>query len=181
MLSKVRHYVPQSELRSIYYAIFSSHMVYGCQVWGQQNHMVNKKIDTISKLQDRALRTINFKNFHDDPNPLYRSNKIIKIKDFITLQNILLVYDHLKDSLPICFQDYFHKLDQVHPDSITKQSNVGCLFVPTCKSTTYGLHSITHHCITDWNNMTRQLNVNLQDCSRFELKSKISKHMVSQY
>ena len=32
MLSKVRHYVPQSELKSIYYAIFSSHMVYGCQV-----------------------------------------------------------------------------------------------------------------------------------------------------
>ncbi len=29
MLSKTRHYVPSEELLSIYYAIFSSHMVYG--------------------------------------------------------------------------------------------------------------------------------------------------------
>ena len=33
MLSKIRHYVPYTELRSIYYAIFSSHMTYACQVW----------------------------------------------------------------------------------------------------------------------------------------------------
>ena len=30
MLSKIRHYVPKEELKSIYYAIFSSHM-YG--IW----------------------------------------------------------------------------------------------------------------------------------------------------
>ena len=35
MLSKVRHYVPKEQLKSIYYAISSSHMVCGCQVWGK--------------------------------------------------------------------------------------------------------------------------------------------------
>ena len=29
MLSKICHYVPSTELKSIYYAIFSSHMMYG--------------------------------------------------------------------------------------------------------------------------------------------------------
>ena len=37
MLSKIRHYVPKEELKSIYFAIFSSHMTYGCQIWGQAN------------------------------------------------------------------------------------------------------------------------------------------------
>ena len=32
MLSKIRRYVPQTFLLSIYYSIFSSHMTYGCQV-----------------------------------------------------------------------------------------------------------------------------------------------------
>ena len=35
MLCKIRHYVPPTELKSIYYAIFSSHMMYGAQIWGQ--------------------------------------------------------------------------------------------------------------------------------------------------
>ena len=34
MLSKIRYYVPQEELRSIYFTIFSSRMTYGCQIWG---------------------------------------------------------------------------------------------------------------------------------------------------
>ena len=41
MLSKVRHYVPSEELKSLYYAIFSSHLVYGCQIWSQN---INVKI-----------------------------------------------------------------------------------------------------------------------------------------
>ena len=32
ILSKDRHYVPTEELLSIYHAIFSSHLVYGCQI-----------------------------------------------------------------------------------------------------------------------------------------------------
>ena len=30
-----RHYIPIEELKTLYYAIFSSHLVYGCQLWGE--------------------------------------------------------------------------------------------------------------------------------------------------
>ena len=39
ILSQTRHYVPSEELLSIYQAIFSSHLVYGCQIWGQSIHI----------------------------------------------------------------------------------------------------------------------------------------------
>ena len=163
-------------------------MVYGCQVWGQKNQLINKKLNNISKLQDRALRIINFKNYNDDPSPLYKSNRILKIKDYITLQNTLLVYDHLKDYLPDSFRNFFFKLDQIHPDSNTKMAKSGCLFVPRCNSTTYGLNSITHHCIDDWNDMTlllqdktQKLYKNLYDYSRFALKLKATEHFINQY
>ena len=72
MLNKVRHYVPKDELKLIYYAIFSSHMVYGCQIWGQGR---GSHFENIFKLQNRALHIINFEDFNANPNPLYtRSN-----------------------------------------------------------------------------------------------------------
>ena len=53
ILSKARHYVPMEELLSIYHAIFSSHLVYGCQIWGQSINICTQKV---FKLQDRAMR-----------------------------------------------------------------------------------------------------------------------------
>ena len=89
MLSKIRHYVPMEELKSIYYAIFSSHLTYGCQIWGQSSTLhVNK----IFKLQNKALRIINFQAYDANPDALYRGNEILKLEDFIKLQNCLLVH-----------------------------------------------------------------------------------------
>ena len=42
LLSKIRHYVPPHELTSIYHAIFSSHMIYGCQIWAQNKESIEK-------------------------------------------------------------------------------------------------------------------------------------------
>ena len=191
MLSKVRHYVPQCELKSIYYAIFSSHMVYGCQVWGQRNKLNANKLDVIAKLQDRAIRIINFKQFREDPDPLYKDNEILKIQDFIKVQNILLVHDYLKNQLPSCFQDYFSTLDQIHPNLTTKRSQIGCLFVPSCNSTTYGLKSITHQAITNWNDITKVKTINkpientedtdILKIHRTTLKMRLNIHFFSKY
>ena len=56
LLSKIR-YVPKYLLRTIYFSIFNPHMIYACQVWGQNE----AKIKQISELQVKALRIINFK------------------------------------------------------------------------------------------------------------------------
>ena len=46
MLSKIRHYTSAEQMKSIYHAIFSSHMTYGCQIWGQSfnNTHINPQI-----------------------------------------------------------------------------------------------------------------------------------------
>ena len=102
MLSKIRYYVPVEELKSIYYAIFSSHMIYGSQIWGQS---INVHTEKIVKLQNRAMRIINFAEVQANADPLYKSNKILKLEDNISLQNCMFVYDffHKKNTklLPI--------------------------------------------------------------------------------
>ena len=44
MLAKYCNFVREEELKSIYYAIFSSHLTYGSQIWGQNNDKYMKNI-----------------------------------------------------------------------------------------------------------------------------------------
>ena len=92
MLATVRHYVLENELKFIYYAILSSLMMYGCQIWGQNKNNAVKKF---FKLQKNALRIITFSDFRASTNPLFKKLGILKISDDITLQNCLFIHDVL--------------------------------------------------------------------------------------
>ena len=57
ILAKVRHYTPKPLLKTIYYSLFNSHLIYASQIWGQTKTEIFKKLE---KLQDKAIRIINF-------------------------------------------------------------------------------------------------------------------------
>ena len=138
MLCKARHYVDEINLKALYHAIFSSHLVYGSQIWGQTINVHNKRI---FKLQNRAMRIISFSNFSTDSNHMYVYHRIIKLNDLVTMQNCLFVHDSLKRILPKCFEGYFKPLKYLHNN--TRSSKMGSLFVPRYFSTQYGLKSLT--------------------------------------
>ena len=86
-------------------------MVYGCQVWGQ-NHSLH--LERIFKLQNRALRIINFEERHADSNPLYIDNKILKLQDFVRLQTACL-------SMIICTTHYQNASTIITSNSIVSK------------------------------------------------------------
>ena len=178
MLSKIRHYVPKEELKSIYHAIFSSHMIYGCQIWGQSR---NAYVEKIYKLQNKALRIINFADYRADVNPLYINNNILKLQDHIKLQNCLFVHDYLNGALPHCFRDYYFKTNYIYFTVQTRSSNLGCLFAPCKNSTTYGLNSITQKSIRTWNAITKETKTDLSGLSRHRIKSFLTKYLTEKY
>ena len=145
MLCKARHYVEIDDLKALYFAIFSSHLIYGCQIWGQVTNSFNQKI---FKLQNRALRIITFSDFRADTNPMYSDLKILKLEDQIVLQNCLFVHDALDDSSPICFRNYFKQLKEIHTFS-TRSAALGCLFVSHSGTIRFGINSITNKCILE--------------------------------
>ena len=103
MLCKVRHYVPREELLSIYYAIFSSHLVYGCQIWGQSINIFTEKV---FKLQNRAMQILSFADFDANTVPFYKLYNVLKLNDLIALQNCLCVHDFFNNKLPTCFPHF---------------------------------------------------------------------------
>ena len=85
MLAKIRHYTSTDQVKSIYHAIFASHMTYGCQIWGQSFH--NTHINKIQILQNNALRLITFApDFRDHVTPIYLAQNMLMIKDLISLK-----------------------------------------------------------------------------------------------
>ena len=57
LLLKIRNYVITKNLRTIYFAIFDSHLSYSCIVWAENINTVRRLI----VLQKKALRIMNFK------------------------------------------------------------------------------------------------------------------------
>jgi hypothetical protein len=89
MLAKARHYVPELELKNIYHAIFSSHILYGSQVWTSKLISVTAKI---SRLQKAAMRIMTFSEFKAHSEPLFKKLEILKFQDSITVNNCSFVY-----------------------------------------------------------------------------------------
>ena len=50
MLAKARQFVPLNELKNVYHAIFSSHLMYGCQIWTQKLLSVTDKMPIVQKM-----------------------------------------------------------------------------------------------------------------------------------
>ena len=104
---------------------FLSHLVYGCQIWGQRNNIFTKKV---LKLQDRALRILYFADFHANADPVYKMFNILKLNDIIALQNCIFVQDFFNNKLPIYFNSYFQSISDIHSIN-TKSSELGCIHI----------------------------------------------------
>ena len=192
MLAKARHYVPDLELKNIYHAIFSSHILYGSQVWTPKLISVT---DKISRLQKAAMRIMTFSEFKAHSEPLFKKLQILKFSDTLLLNNCLFVYDYFHTKLPNSFNNTFTRTNNLYEYS-TRQATTGKLFIPPLHTTTFGLKCIYKRCIDSWNKISTEFNlinkvnnqnnpnikdIDLLNYSRSVLKDNISKHILSTY
>ena len=100
----------------LYYAQFYSHLKYGILVWGNSVSKVLQ--EKLQKLQNKAFTLI----FHKDPTiSNYHSNKILRIKDLIKLENCKLVYNCLNGTIPEKIREAV--LTDSHQQSLIKSHN----------------------------------------------------------
>ena len=119
LLSKIRYFVKFPLLRTIYYALFDTHLRYGCQIWGQNQ---SKIVEAKKRTQNKALRILNFKGPQESVDYLYKESKIDKLKNIIIKDNCRLVYDQLKNNLPETFSNFFTLNTQSHKHNTRKNS-----------------------------------------------------------
>ena len=95
--------MPKYLLKTIYYSLFNSHLIYACQIWGQSKSDHFRKLvelqDKALRIQGKALRIINFLPDKAPLRDIYKNSKILKLPDYIALQNTLLIKDFFSEEL----------------------------------------------------------------------------------
>ena len=178
MLSKIRYYVSETSLRNIYFGIFSSLLTYGSQIWGQFS---NKYICRLQRIQNKAVRIINFAKFDDSSDPLYQKSKILKIMDHVKLQNFFYVHDSLMGGLPNALKNSFQITADLS-DHDTRGASQYKIALPKARTQNYGIYSIKYQASAIWNTM-----VSVYPDEKFQEKSKaickkfITKHFIDNY
>ena len=86
ILSKLRHYVPESVLKTFYNSFIQSQIDYGLILWGNAARVHLNKIELSIK---RAIRIMSFKNKFEHTLPLYKNLGILPLEKkcyFLTSQ-----------------------------------------------------------------------------------------------
>ena len=151
MLAKIRHYVSYQTLTMIYHGIFSSLLLYGSQIWGQ----ANQPVLTLSRIQNKALRIINFEHHRTSANILYHESKILKLEDSIKLSNFLFAHDIFTNNIPSVFYNILQLTENSHIFN-TRNIKYKSFIIPTVKTSIFGLNSIKSKSVGIWNFYNRQ-------------------------
>ena len=89
LLSKIRYFVNQSTLVSLYYALIYPYFTYSLLTWG---HTYDTIFWPIILLQKRALRIIMFSSYCDHSSPLLKSLNLIKLQDLVKILTAVLMF-----------------------------------------------------------------------------------------
>ena len=177
LLAKIRHYTPKYLLKTIYYSLFNSNLIYASQIWGQSKSDHFRKL---VELQDKALRIINYLSDTALLRDIYENSKILKLPDYIALQNTLLIKDFFSEKLPKPLNEHFKKLNDQHQYA-TRYFTHNFIFVPKVCTETYGKNSIKYQSTKLWNNLNQILQIDLLQQTRGDAKKLISEHFFNNY
>ena len=121
------------------------------------------------------------KRFSSDETPaLYFHSKILKLTDFITLQNCLFAYDSLNNNLPSPLLD--DRIAFVHTDGNTQSERHNHLQNFRTRTILYGSRSIKSKAVFAWNCINTELHhLKLQNESKGKCREEIFKFLLNKY
>ena len=129
---------------------------------------------------NKALRIINFKNNEYNVNDVCKTNKILKIADYIKLLNCLFVRDVITQSTFPPFQKFFVQMRDTHQHN-TRHAIQNKVALNQYKTAFYGTHSIKDQSALTWNQINNEARSDLLRKSRSEIKEYITNKLISNH
>ena len=163
ILCKLRNFLPNKTLISIYHALFYSHLIYGSLVW-QFTTKIN--ISRLSLIQRKCVRIMTFSDYHDHTNPLFVKMKILKVKDVFTLKLMKFVFSWCKKEIPDAL---INLLITSHRENLSCSQHPTFL-LPRIRTETYGKRSLSYQAGYIWNSLS----------PKFRSEQKFSKSFISE-
>lgn len=104
ILCKIRHYVSQEILVTLYYGLVYPCLIYGLIAWG---NTYESTLNPIFISQKKAVRVMTLSSFDHHSSQLFRSLEIIKFSDPVAFVIATFMYRFHNQLLPSVFQSFF--------------------------------------------------------------------------
>ena len=171
IVSKLKFLLPHSTLFLLYNTLVLPYITYCNIVWANCG---STKINSIFKLQKRAIRICTGSHFLAHTDPLFHKLKTLKIFDLNTIQTAVIMFKYTKNQLPSSFDNMFRFNNSVHSYP-TRISGNFHLVNPKLSIT----HRSVRHCGPDiWNNLPD----NIKSCSTlYSLKATLKRNKIQSY
>ena len=177
LLTKQSYFVNSEILRSTYFAIFHSHLIYVCIAWGLTRFPRQK----VSILQKKALRIMNFAPFNAHTTPLFKNCNILKFADIINVESCIFINNCFNKDSFSTFSENFKLVSTTHSYN-TRSARNGLLFVPSYNTVRFGRKSIIHSTTLTWNYLQDKLTeYNFLCLTPRNLKVLLVKFFISEY
>jgi hypothetical protein len=191
ILSKLRHNASINVCIQVYFALFYSKLIYGCNAWGLTNE---ENINKIQILQNKCIRIITFAPFNSHiPNQTFIDLKFLKVRDLIKFYQLRLIYDFQTTTLPTDLMSMFRLSSEVRTETQTLNSiHNKLLYIPPFRTTSYGKQSLTYLGPKLWNEIFKtssiQVNVDRKKDIKtskiktiYSFKNALKKHFLFKY
>ena len=182
LLYKIRNFVDIKIIKTLYYSLVYSHLIYAIEVWGSANET---HLNKILILQKKIVRLISFSdkrqpNYSFLPSdPLFFKLEIHKIQDIFKLNISKFIFKCLNKWTPVNFHSWYQLTSSMNKyNTRSKFVNIEnfvptrTLFVPTARTTNYGLKLIKVSGPKIWNSLPPLLRIN-ESLNSFIKKLKI--------
>ena len=169
LMYKIRPFVNKKTVIMLYYSLLFSHLNYAIEVWGSTHNIY---LNRILILQKRAVRLISFCDRRREDfsfpssDPLFYNLNIHKVQDIFVLRIAKFIFNCLIKITPLNFHKWFKLTILVHRYNtrskyvdIEKSIPTRTLFVPSARTSYYGLKLIKVLGPKLWNNLPSLLRV----------------------
>ena len=171
---KLRYFISISQSVMLYNALVFPLLLYGIVVWG---NTYPSNLDSLLHIQNKFLKIINFCDQFDSPHPLFISSNILKVHDLHNAQLTSFVYESTLGLNPVEFHNYFTDVSEIH-QHLTRQFDVGNLYIPRRNTTQYGLFSISFAGASLWNTLSNDIRKSI---SIYSFRKKMKERYIYSY
>ena len=120
MINKLKFFIPERILRTLYCTLVLPYINYGILIWGKA---CKTYLEKIHKLQKWAVRIISNSHYRSHSAPLFQKHNILNVYDSYKLELGVFMYQYVNGSLPISFNAFFTKLSDIHNYDTRNKSN----------------------------------------------------------
>ena len=111
-INMVKNFLPKECLKTLYYALYYSHLTYGISLWGTT--MVASLKNKIFTSQKKIARILNLAAYNAPSNPIFKQLKLLKLEDIIEMELLKLMYQVMHNQAPISICNLFPINANIH-------------------------------------------------------------------